>query len=292
MVFPLGNPTLELRRLSRRDREALYQAMSAQPAMAGFGLGALQAGILDTPHPRAAVFGLMRGSAVVAAVFCFDGVAAWLYGQELEAGEWCGRELAGLAPAVRLVAGPAVMVEGFWGNYATPAHEVRTRLPQTMFEVKEPPAGSERFALGLAREADLEDLVAASCEMHEEELGLQLAGYDRESYQLGLMGQIMEQRVWCHRHTVTGQLMFKASIASPSQLCAQVEGVWVPPAFRRSGVAQTAMRELCNRLLRRHDRVSLYVNDHNSAAIGLYRKLGFYEVGAFETLHAWPIWPA
>ena len=69
MVFPFGNPTLELRRLRRRDREALYQAMSAQPAMAGFGLGALQAGILDAPHSGAAVFGLMRGNAVVAAVF-------------------------------------------------------------------------------------------------------------------------------------------------------------------------------------------------------------------------------
>lgn len=292
MVFPFGTPTLELRRLRRRDREALYQAMSARPAMAGFGLGALQAGILDAHHPNAAVYGLARGSEVVAAVFCFDGVAAWLFGDELTAGEWCGREMAGLSPAIRLVAGPTEMVAGFWGSYATPAHEVRTHLTQTMFEMTETPAGGERFALPLAREADLEDLVLASCEMHEEELGLELANYDREAYRHGLIGQIMEQRVWCLRHAVTGQLMFKASIASPSQLCAQVEGVWVPPAFRRSGVAQTAMRELCGRLLRRYERVSLYVNDHNAAAIGLYRKLGFTEVGGFATLHTWPIWPA
>lgn len=292
MVFPFGSPTLELRRLRRRDREALFAAMAASPALAGFGLGALQAGMLDAPHAGAAIFGLMRGNEVAAAVFCFDGVAAWLFGGEEEEGAWCGREMAGLAPAIRLVAGPAPMVAGFWGSFGTTAHEVRTHLAQTMFELTQPPEASEPFALPLARESDLDDLLTASCDMHEEELGLQLTSYDREAYRHGLVGQILEQRVWCLRHAVTGQLMFKASIASPSPLCAQVEGVWVPPAFRRSGVAQRAMRELSVRLLRRHDRVSLYVNDHNVAAVGLYRKLGFREVGPFATLHAWPIWPA
>lgn len=291
-MFPFGNPSLELRRLRRRDREALFCAMSASPAMAGFGLGALQAGIVDAPHAGAAVFGLMRGNEVVAAVFCFDGVAAWLFGADEAAGGWCGREMAGLAPAIRLVAGPAAMVSGFWESFHAPGHEVRTHLAQTMFELTSAPEAAEPFALPLARESDLEDLLTASCEMHEEELGLALTSYDTEAYRHGLVGQVIEQRVWCLRHAVTGQLMFKASIASPSPLCAQVEGVWVPPQFRRSGVAQRAVRELCVRLLRRHDRVSLYVNNDNGAALGLYRKLGFREVGAFATLHAWPIWPA
>lgn len=69
---------------------------------------------------------------------------------------------------------------------------------------------------------------------------------------------------------------------------AQLTGVWTRPDLRGRGVASVALAATVDAVRRDHvgpgGTVSLYVNDFNAPALGLYRSLGFEQVGTFATV--------
>ncbi|MFX1453094.1 MAG: GNAT family N-acetyltransferase, partial [Promethearchaeota archaeon] len=56
-----------------------------------------------------------------------------------------------------------------------------------------------------------------------------------------------------------------------------IRGVWTDPAFRRKGLATSAMKKLCIKLFDRMnvEKIYLWVEERNPTAIGIYKKLGF-----------------
>ena len=81
------------------------------------------------------------------------------------------------------------------------------------------------------------------------------------------------------------ELCFKASISALCPHGAQIEGVWVPPRHRGQGYARQGVGRLCELLLERVEQVSLYVNEDNTPALGLYKKsLGFRDGPPFKTI--------
>lgn len=69
---------------------------------------------------------------------------------------------------------------------------------------------------------------------------------------------------------------------------AQLTGVWTRPDLRGRGTASVALAVTVDAVRRDHvgpgGTVSLYVNDFNAPALGLYRSLGFEQVGIFATV--------
>ena len=69
---------------------------------------------------------------------------------------------------------------------------------------------------------------------------------------------------------------------------AQLTGVWTRPDLRGRGVGAAALAGVVDAVRRDHvgadGLVSLYVNDYNTAALALYRSLGFEQVGLFSTV--------
>ncbi|MDO4243923.1 MAG: GNAT family N-acetyltransferase [Actinomyces sp.] len=69
---------------------------------------------------------------------------------------------------------------------------------------------------------------------------------------------------------------------------AQLTGVWTHTELRGQGVATVALAAVVDAVRREHvgrgGSVSLYVNDFNTAALGLYCGLGFHRVGTFATI--------
>jgi predicted GNAT family acetyltransferase len=84
---------------------------------------------------------------------------------------------------------------------------------------------------------------------------------------------------------VDGKVVFKAELAAVTRHTAQVQGVWVDPAWRGRGLGTRAMAAVVRDALRRvAPSVSLYVNDFNHAARAVYARCGFRQVGTFATV--------
>lgn len=85
---------------------------------------------------------------------------------------------------------------------------------------------------------------------------------------------------------------FKADVGSlwrsPSGAVAQLTGVWTRPDLRGRGIGTVALAAVVDAVRADHvgpdGVVSLYANDFNAPALGLYRSLGFTRHGTFATI--------
>lgn len=80
-------------------------------------------------------------------------------------------------------------------------------------------------------------------------------------------------------------VQFKAEIGAQALGVAQLQGVWVDPALRGSGLGTKGTAAVVEAVLAGGaNTVSLYVNDYNKAARRVYRRVGFEEVGQYTTV--------
>ncbi|WP_128772816.1 GNAT family N-acetyltransferase [Actinomyces oricola] len=85
---------------------------------------------------------------------------------------------------------------------------------------------------------------------------------------------------------------FKADVGSlwhsPRGSVAQLTGVWTRPDLRGHGIGSVALAATVDAVRREHvglqGVVSLYVNDFNAPALGLYSSLGFTQAGTYATI--------
>jgi ribosomal protein S18 acetylase RimI-like enzyme len=81
------------------------------------------------------------------------------------------------------------------------------------------------------------------------------------------------------------QVLFKADIGIRARRIVQVQGVWVHPAARNQGLGAAGMAAVVKRTREKgHTTVSLYANDYNEAALRMYDRVGFEQVGTFATI--------
>jgi predicted GNAT family acetyltransferase len=82
-----------------------------------------------------------------------------------------------------------------------------------------------------------------------------------------------------------GRVVFKAEIGAVTPFACQVQGVWVHPDLRGRGHSVAGMAAVVRAALAEiAPRVTLYVNDYNTAARAAYRRVGFREVGAVRSV--------
>ncbi|MCP2263849.1 GNAT family N-acetyltransferase [Promicromonospora thailandica] len=78
---------------------------------------------------------------------------------------------------------------------------------------------------------------------------------------------------------------FKAELGAVAGGVAQVQGVWVEPAFRGRGWSKSGMAAVVAATRATvAPVVSLYVNAYNERAVAAYRRVGFEQVGTFATI--------
>jgi uncharacterized protein len=132
-----------------------------------------------------------------------------------------------------------------------------------------------------ARMDEWKEVAESSAEMVRHELA-----YDprrgSNDFSVGIR-QMIERQLWWVG-TSERRLCFFCNIGPWSAQTMQLQGIWTPPPMRGRGLATTSLAAICDRLLEVTPTLSLYVNDFNDAAIGLYRRVGFEHVGDFQTL--------
>ena len=142
----------------------------------------------------------------------------------------------------------------------------------------------------LVRPATREDgpmVAPASIAMYTEEVG-----YDPTEYGPGYVSRVFELCRKGHTFIRTGigpdgseRVEFKADIGALALGVAQIQGVWTVPDLRGQGLASAGMAAVINLVTRSiAPTVSLYVNAYNHAALRVYERVGFRQVGTFATV--------
>jgi hypothetical protein len=183
------------------------------------------------------------------------------------------------------IVGPATAVLGMWDHLQPmwgPAREVRARQP--VLAIDGPPEIRPDPAVRRVRPNEIDRLLPAAIAMFTEEVGVSPIGTDRGAqYRARVAELIRSGRAFARFED--GEVVFKADIGAATPLACQIQGVWVRPDRRGSGLAGPGMAAVVE--YARRDVapiVSLYVNDYNVAARAAYRRVGFREVGTFATV--------
>jgi ribosomal protein S18 acetylase RimI-like enzyme len=129
--------------------------------------------------------------------------------------------------------------------------------------------------------ADADRVIENSAEMMLGELG-----YDprtaHATFGAGVRRAIARGQWWVW--VKNNELRFQLNVGARTRETAQLQGVWTPPAQRKRGYAFAALSQIAQRLLLENPTLSLYVNDFNTDAIGLYERIGFVREGTMSTL--------
>jgi predicted GNAT family acetyltransferase len=139
-------------------------------------------------------------------------------------------------------------------------------------------------AVRLVRPNEIDLLYPAAVAMYTEEVGISpvVDGGD-SAYRERVRDLVRSGRAYAK--FVDDEVVFKAELAVITRHTAQVQGVWTAPRWRGKGVATAAMAAVVRDALRRvAPTVTLYVNDFNHAARGVYARCGFRRVGTFATV--------
>ncbi len=131
---------------------------------------------------------------------------------------------------------------------------------------------------------DLDVLYPACVAMHTEEVGV-----SPESHGGGPVFHAgVAQLVGTGRSFVRiddGRVVFKAELAAVTPHACQVQGVYVDPELRGTGLGTAGMASVVQQALRDvAPVVSLYANSYNTAALKVYERVGFRETARFTTI--------
>ncbi|NLT29518.1 MAG: GNAT family N-acetyltransferase [Propionibacterium sp.] len=198
-------------------------------------------------------------------------------------------EFAGPIRKCSSIVGPAPVAMNLWrglcrrwGGGWVGAREVRARQPVMTIDTEPVIAGDERVQQILLDDWDA--YVEAAIAMYTEEVGVSpVVGNNSSHYRYYVRHLIETGRSygWVNDH---GRVLFKSDIGSAARQVCQVQGVWLHPDLRGTGLAAAMMAQVVTLARRRHPVVSLYVNDFNERARATYRRVGFDEVGEFATI--------
>ncbi|MGH3656034.1 MAG: GNAT family N-acetyltransferase, partial [Micromonosporaceae bacterium] len=157
-------------------------------------------------------------------------------------------------------------VRGWWG----PAREVRDNQPLMVADA--PPPVAPDPAVRLVRPDEIDILLPAAVAMYTAEVGVSpVTSADGQPYRRRVAHLIKGRRAYAR--ISDGEVVFKADLAVMTPQTAQIQGVWVPPRLRGSGLATAGVAAVVTDALNRGiPNVSLYVNHHNTAARRVYER--------------------
>ncbi|MEO8850774.1 MAG: GNAT family N-acetyltransferase [Allobranchiibius sp.] len=171
-------------------------------------------------------------------------------------------------------------LEPMWGEPSS------IRAEQPMMAVTTSPRDADRWMdprVRLARADELDLVVPAAAHMFTAEIGYPpFVGSDHDYRRM--VGALIRAG---HTYVISegGEVIFKADVGSLAFGVAQIQGVWVAPQMRGTGLAEPAMNAVVQHVLDNlASEVTLYVNSYNEAAIRTYIATGFEQVGTFATV--------
>ena len=272
-----------LRLLNDRDRDDVLDLCDRDPVVNVFVSSRVHEAGLDPVRLGGQMWGYVPGGKLVSACYA---------GANLVPVSASPAAVTAFASRARLqgrrcssIVGPAEAVGPFWDllrPYWGQPREVRDRQP--VMAISGPPTVPADPLVRRVRQHELDVLLPASVAMFTEEVGVSPLGPDGgAAYRARVAELISLGRAFARIED--GRVMFKAEIGAVTPYACQVQGVWVRPELRGRGLAVAGMAAVVTEALRSlAPVVSLYVNDFNTPARAVYRKVGFTEVATLTSV--------
>lgn len=169
------------------------------------------------------------------------------------------------------------MLEPRWG----PARSPRLSQPFMTLRRDSRVTPDARVRPVLIDEFDV--LYPASVAMFTEEVGVDPEVGNRTGYR-ARVAQLISQG-WSFAIIEDGQVLFKTEVGAATTEACQLQGVYVHPDLRGRGLAVPAMAAVVQQVRQTvAPVVTLYVNDHNTAARRTYERVGFEHTATFASV--------
>lgn len=190
--------------------------------------------------------------------------------------------LDGIRPAS--VAGLQSVVMPLWERLAPflgPARSIRPIQPFLVLDHDPAKRSDPRVRRVTMDEFDI--LYPACVDMFIEEVGVDPETSGGHGYR-ARVAQLISQG-WAFAIIEEGEVLFKTEVGAASPHACQLQGVWVRPDRRGTGVSSAALAAVVRQVQQDVAPIAtLYVNDHNAAARAAYRRVGFREAATFASV--------
>lgn len=271
--------TAGLRPVTARDTAAVLRALDADPVA-----GCMVAARVQEHGISPAAAGELWTCSRPDRSLCFSGANLVPLSGSPSAVRTYAERAASRARTCSSVVGPAHLVLPLWEHLAPswgPAREVRPAQPLLALHTTVRAPGDP--AVRQVRPHEIEAYLPAAIAMFTEEVGLDPRGSDGgRAYRRRVTDLIAAGRAWARFDD--GEVVFKAEVGSLSTLAGQIQGVWVRPDRRGSGLGTAGTATVAAAVQATGRLPSLYVNSFNLAARASYARVGFTQVGTFATV--------
>lgn len=160
-------------------------------------------------------------------------------------------------------------------------HPREIRACQPLMVISGPPVVPSDPCVRRIGPSDADSYFEAAVSMYTEEVGV--SPLDGTNGYRWYVDRLLE--TGCAMGIVEdGRVIFKTDVGSSTSTTCQVAGVWLRPDLRGRGRSVPAMAAVVDLCREQWENVTLYVNDYNTPARALYRRVGFDEVGAMATV--------
>lgn len=194
-----------------------------------------------------------------------------------------GARLAARHPPA-MVIGPRAAADALWEGLGGPA--ARTWFDQRLY-VQTRDTDGPRLRLRVARVEELDAVADMAGRMMAEDLGQDPRIEDPDTHRERVRARILAGRVllgFDPDGPDDAPPVFKLDVGSRYGAGAQVGGTYVEPHARGRGLGAAGMRAACAALRRQRPglRLTLHVNEANTAAVRTYARVGFQAAAPFR----------
>lgn len=172
----------------------------------------------------------------------------------------------------------------FWRHYSPEARSsVRLHARELLMQLEQPAELGERIAgLRQAVAADLDLIVPVHAAMCLAEKGVDPSVVDAQGFRRRCLRRIEGGQTWVWIEN--GKVIFKADVVADTPEAIYLEAIYVSPDERRKGYGLRCLAQMCDKLLRRTERVSLLVDERNLGARALYARVGYQTVAHYDSI--------
>lgn len=281
--LPEAGLPLATRELAEAEREEALAFLAERPVHTVCMAGLIRDNGVVSPHNRGTFYGCRNSEGRL------EGVALVGHHTLCEARtRRARRELASAAQVstrTHLIMGLSEEVEEFWSHYADEGQQMRRACRELLFELtRAVECGAEVAGLRVAAAADLDAIVPVHAGLCEAESAVNPLDTDPEGFRARCLRRIEQGRTYVLM-SEDRRLLFKADVQSHTPEVIYLEGVYVHPSERGTGLGRRCLTQLTRSLLLHSTRkICLLANEENPPAHSFYRMCGFRRRGVYDTI--------